>query len=335
MSIAPKIAVIGEGVIGCTTAFQLTRAIPKASITVFHDRPFEKTCSYGPAGLFRIDFEENKEYGRATFAWFAQLCKKVSGAETGVKLISGHIQSDSKERLEQQQKAYGDIVYNFRFLTDRERLEMLPNPHKYAIHYTAYASEGGKYVPYLKRQLLEKGVSFKAEAVENLDNLADQGFDVIVNCAGLNGGQIAGDDNDIRPNRGIVIEVEAAWHKHFNYLDFITFTIPKENSVVIGSVKQSGRNDLEITDEDRNDILSRYYELHPTMKGAKILREWSALRPERSKIRIESVDKKSANGKPYTVVHHYGHGGNGFTLGWGTAMEATKLVQNALGKNKL
>ncbi|EGT49150.1 CBN-DDO-2 protein [Caenorhabditis brenneri] len=364
----PKIAVIGEGVIGCTSALQIAKAIPNSRITILHDKPFEKSCSAGPAGLFRIDYEENTEYGRASFAWFSHLYRTTKGAETGVKLVSGHIQSDNLESLKQQQRAYGDIVYNFRFLDDRERLDMFPEPSKHCIHHTAYASEGNKYVPYLKNLLLEQKVEFKQQEVKSLDEVADSGYDVIVNCAGLYaymgsrvimqhvnfpflrtceksfskcsksshvwlyGGKLAGDDDTCYPIRGVILEVDAPWHKHFNYRDFTTFTIPKENSVVIGSTKQDNRWDLEITDEDRNDILSRYIKLHPGMREPKILKEWSALRPGRKHVRIEAQKRTTeGKGKEYTVVHHYGHGSNGFTLGWGTAIEATKLVQKALG----
>uniref|UniRef100_A0A8R1DI78 DAO domain-containing protein n=1 Tax=Caenorhabditis japonica TaxID=281687 RepID=A0A8R1DI78_CAEJA len=326
----PKVAIVGEGVIGCSTALQIAKlAIPDVKITVFHDRPFAETCSAGPAGLFRIDEEANREYGKRTFAWFAHLHRTAKGDETGVKLLSGHIQSDSRERLEQQKRAYGDIVYNFRFLEQREINDLFSEPSRYCIHYTAFASEGNKYVPYLKRLALSEGVDFERKTLKSLEELAEEGYDVIVNCGGLSGGKLAGDDDTVYPIRGVVLDVEAHWHKHFNYRDFITFTIPKESSVVIGSVKQDNRWDLEITDTDRQDILDRYVKLHPAMTNPKIIGEWSGLRPARKSIRIEKVEKK-LDGKLYTIVHHYGHGGNGFTLGWGTAMEATQLVKSAL-----
>ncbi|EFO99601.1 CRE-DDO-1 protein [Caenorhabditis remanei] len=327
-----KIAVIGEGVIGCSTALQLSLALPDAQITVLFDRPFGETCSAGPAGLFRIDDEANRAYGKSTFAWFAHLHRTEKGDATGVKLLSGHIQSDSRERLEQQQRAYGDIVYNFRFLDDREIKDLFPNPARHCIHYTAFASEGNKYVPYLKSRCLSNGVLFKEQKVApGLAELADTDYDVIVNCGGLDGGVLAGDDDTVYPIRGVVLDVDAHWHKHFNYKDFITFTIPKEKSVVIGSVKQDNRFDLQITDIDRKDILERYVALHPAMRDPKIIGEWSGLRPGRKSIRIEKQIKKSEKtGKEYTVIHHYGHGGNGFTLGWGTAEEAVKLVKESV-----
>lgn len=43
------------------------------------------------------------------------------------------------------------------------------------------------------------------------------------------------------------------------------------NSVGLGTVKQVGRTDMVITEEDRKDIWDRYLELHPQFKGAKVL----------------------------------------------------------------
>ncbi|VDP47034.1 unnamed protein product [Heligmosomoides polygyrus] len=293
-------------------------------ITVFHDRPFEKTCSAMPAGLFRFDND-----AKATFKWYAELCRHHPGTVTGVKLLSGHIQSDSREALEGQERAYGDIVYNFRFLSDRERKRLFPEPSRHAIHFSSYAAEGNRYVPFLKEQLLVRGVQFVQRAIKSIDEIADEGFDVVVNCAGLNAGVLAGDDDGVYPIRGVVFEVDAPWHKHFNYRDFSTFTIPKNNCVVVGSVKQANRSDIEITEEDRRDIWQRYEKLQPAMKGAKITGEWCHLRPARDSIRVESQQRQTRSGKKYTLVHHYGHGGHGFTVGWGTALRAAVLVDQA------
>ena len=45
----------------------------------------------------------------------------------------------------------------------------------------------------------------------------------------------------------------------------------RTDTVVLGSVKQDGRWDMQITDEDRKDIWERYLKLHPAMKAREIL----------------------------------------------------------------
>uniref|UniRef100_A0AC34QJR4 FAD dependent oxidoreductase domain-containing protein n=1 Tax=Panagrolaimus sp. JU765 TaxID=591449 RepID=A0AC34QJR4_9BILA len=330
-----RVGIIGQGVIGSSTALAILEHFPNSSVTLFGDRPFEKTCSFGPAGLFRLDKFENKELARKSFERFAKIDQKFPGNETGIKLLSGHIQSDIKENLLGQEKNYGDIVYNFRWLTQLEIELLFPNPSKYCIHYTAYASEGRVYVPWLRKECEKLGAKYITREITTLKDLEldEPKYDVIINAAGLNAGKIAGDDDTVFPVRGIGFEVEAPWHKHFNYRDFTTFTIPMTNSVLVGSVKQPNRSDTEITDEDRNDIWERYLKLQPNFKNVKKIAEWSGIRPDRPSLRLEKTIKKNSKGQDYLLVHNYGHGGNGFTLGWGCALEVVKFIQDSLQQN--
>lgn len=48
--------------------------------------------------------------------------------------------------------------------------------HVFAIHYTAYTTEGGKYVPWMKRQLLAKGVRFIQRRISNLNEVVLRWF---------------------------------------------------------------------------------------------------------------------------------------------------------------
>uniref|UniRef100_A0A914CYT7 FAD dependent oxidoreductase domain-containing protein n=1 Tax=Acrobeloides nanus TaxID=290746 RepID=A0A914CYT7_9BILA len=310
----PKIAIVGQGVIGTSSALAILERFPDVQITLFGDRPFEKTCSFGPAGLFRLDKYEYKNWAKTTFERLGKIEKENSPEETGVKLLSGHIQSDIKENLETQERNYGDIVYNFRWLSEREIKTLFVEPSKYCIHYTAYASEGRKYVPWLRQQCLKYGANFITRQISSLDDLAQENFNIIINCAGLDAGKVAGDDDSVYPVRGVGFELDAPWHKHFNYRDFSTFTIPMNGSVLMGSVKQPKRYELEITEEDRKDIWERYLKLHPTIKNAKIISEWCGLRPDRPTIRLEHKSVQTSSGQKYHLIHNYGHGGNGFTL---------------------
>ena len=54
----------------------------------------------------------------------------------------------------------------------------------------------------------------------------NQDYALIVNCAGLGGGKLAGDDENVFPNRGVGIVVKAPGQSHFCYQDSDTFIIP-------------------------------------------------------------------------------------------------------------
>jgi len=137
---------------------------------------------------------------------------------------------------------------------------------------------------------------------------------------------LAGDDDSVYPVRGVAFEVKAPWHKHFNYKDVDSFTIPMVDTVILGTQKQANRSDLEITDADRKDIWERYLKLHPTFKDAEVVSEWSGLRPARKTVRLEHCEKASSNGRLCHVIHNYGHGSNGFTMSWGCAQEVVELI---------
>ncbi|KIH64455.1 FAD dependent oxidoreductase [Ancylostoma duodenale] len=466
-----KIAVIGEGVIGLSTATAIKQRDPTVQITVFHDRPFQSILSRGIAGLFRIGQPTpiQRLYGNETFVHLAELWRTLGGF-SGVQLLSGHIMSEDENSLRDQERAYGDIVYNFRFLSDEEKRSQFSSSHleeSSVIHYTAFTSEGAKYCPWMKKELIAKGVDFVQRKIDNLDEvlgvlserergesqrgrvpaeldkeedlvggnlpgsisrfparskarphnwhsgtragrpaaekpaqpvldaplsriwraaqpvtrirppfgrkscavgpikptarlvsrlsrffggrwagastrasddllaccryrtailLADEGFEVVVNCAGLDGGRLAGDPNDTFPIRGILLKVDAPWQKHFFFRDFITFTIPTIDAVYVGTVKEDYEDSMTITKNETNKLWCRYLSLQPAFKNVKVLDHFVGLRPGRSSVRVEAEMRKTEKGTEYKVVHNYGHGGSGFTIGWGTALHASALV---------
>jgi hypothetical protein len=65
-----KIVIIGQGIIGVSSALAILEKYPNAQVcllkislsltfyfevTIFGDRSFEETCSYGPSGHFEVD----------------------------------------------------------------------------------------------------------------------------------------------------------------------------------------------------------------------------------------------------------------------------------------
>uniref|UniRef100_A0A1I7ZM69 DAO domain-containing protein n=1 Tax=Steinernema glaseri TaxID=37863 RepID=A0A1I7ZM69_9BILA len=175
-------------------------------------------------------------------------------------------------------------------------------------------------------QILRKkyNTKFVKHQVKTVHELID-GFDVVVNCAGLNGGLVAndGDADNVYPIRGVILEIDAPWQKNFVYLDFATFTFPTINTVFMGTVKQDGRADLTVSQEDIDGIRARYAKIQPAMNGVRVKSVWSGLRPGRRTIRLEMVEEQRTKAK---IIHNYGHGGNGFTLSWGCALEVVELA---------
>ena len=69
----------------------------------------------------------------------------------------------------------------------------------------------------------------------------------------------------------------------------------------------------------------------PSLRNAEIISDWAGLRPYREPLRVELEQVCLNSGSQrLPVVHNYGHGASGLTLGWGTAGDAIALVKQAL-----
>uniref|UniRef100_A0A914VL27 FAD dependent oxidoreductase domain-containing protein n=1 Tax=Plectus sambesii TaxID=2011161 RepID=A0A914VL27_9BILA len=307
-----RVAVVGAGVSGCSCALALIEQYPNVDVTVFADRPFTDTTSFGPPGIFALDYQQYNV-----------------GASSGVQLISGYILSDNEQLLKEEEENMSDIVFNFQWLKPKD-FQLFANPPKYGIFFTTFTTEGRTYVPWLTSRLKERKVKFEQRTIAKLNELGNT-FDFVINCAGVDAGKIAGDDDTVVPARGVLLEVAAPGQKHFISLDIGTALIPTTKSFFIGTLKQMGRSDRVVTQQDRDEIWERNLKIMPTLKNAKVMSEWAGLRPVRKEgIRLEMKDNIAANGKRYYIVHNYGHGSNGFTLSWGCAKEVVELIGGQL-----
>jgi len=74
-------------------------------------------------------------------------------------------------------------------------------------------------------------------------------------------------------------------------------------------------------------IIERCTDIAPALAGSRVLETVVGLRPGRREVRVE-LDTDLL-GVP--VVHDYGHGGAGITIGWGCAREVVALVGQVAG----
>lgn len=154
-------------------------------------------------------------------------------------------------------------------------------------------------------------------------------FDIVVNCSGLGSRQLAG-DSKIFPVRGQVLKVQAPWVKHFiRDSSGLTYIYPGVSNVTLGGTRQKGDWNLSPDAEISKEILSRCCALEPSLRGAYDLREKVGLRPTRPGVRLEKELLAQGSWR-LPVVHHYGHGSGGIAMHWGTALEATRLVNECV-----
>ncbi|SPO01618.1 uncharacterized protein DNG_04292 [Cephalotrichum gorgonifer] len=178
--------------------------------------------------------------------------------------------------------------------------------------------------------------------------LKDHGADVIVNATGIAAKELAEDD-DVFPMRGAVKRIDNTRNGQFRHLNDAYLVpaqkdslghviksiviIPRSDDVLyIGSLMQSGNygNDLTPDSPEVQVMWNRAGEFMPKLLAAGVVPSYpfaQGLRPctkKNAKVRADEETK-------FHLVHNYGHGGAGWTLGVGTARTAVAIVEALLG----
>ena len=169
--------------------------------------------------------------------------------------------------------------------------------------------------------------------------------DVIVNCTGLQGQVLAGDDSAY-PIRGGLIrvindgsdfpKVEAALTitagaAHSS--NEIVFLVPRNDEILlIGGIAEPHEWDLDLTLDSPiiRRMRQRCESFLPGLCQARVDPEYplaQGLRPFRGRnVRVE----RELRGRDSHIVHSYGHGGAGWSLSFGCAQDVAQLVDEVL-----
>lgn len=191
--------------------------------------------------------------------------------------------------------------------------------------YTSWVADMPPYLTWLQQRLAEHGVVPELHRVEDLAAASGDDTDLVVNCAGVEAARLAGDP-EVQPVRGQVALVDAPEVTDV-WLDpdgpgGATYVIPRTDTVVCGGTADRGAWDRTPDADVTADILRRAVALVPALDGAPVVDVAVGLRPSRPEVRLELEDTAAG-----PVLHHYGHGGAGLTLSWGSAAAAAQLAR--------
>ena len=200
--------------------------------------------------------------------------------------------------------------------------------------FLTYILDCRNYLPWLMSLFRQQGGLVEKRKISSLDEL--DSYDIIINCTGLGSHELLG-DSSLQPARGQHILVEAPWVDHFavNIRDDssgMIYVQPRVNDIILGGSIDKGNWSVVNDSATNHRILKGCKKLVPSLSKAKIVNGWACLRPLREFIRLESSISQSGT----TVIHCYGHGGQGGMLSWGCALDIGDLVaQNISGQSPI
>lgn len=85
-------------------------------------------------------------------------------------------------------------------------------PHRSGARCLTFTLESSRWLPFLYRKFKSAGGQLRRQHINAIDDLLDE-YDLVINCAGLNGGKLA-NDCETTPIRGQVVRVGASWQFH-------------------------------------------------------------------------------------------------------------------------
>jgi D-amino-acid oxidase len=318
MSRTKSAAVLGAGVVGLTTALRLREAGWRVTIFAREQTP-DTTSDVAAAFWFPYKVERGERTARwavATRHAYAELRKRGAPGLVPTRLVV--LQRTPEPALALPEGVDGVV------LSAAER----PAGFGQGISAVVVRIETPVFMPWLHAEFLRAGGEVRHCMVGRAEELLSEA-PVVVNCAGVGAGVVTPDPS-VFPIRGQVVRVS----RPPGLPDVIvvhdeepttTYIVPRSSDCILGGTAQPGNFDLAPDVATAAAILERCRRLEPRLSSAQVLEHRVGLRPGRPAVRVE-LKRRDGGG---AIVHHYGHGGAGFTLAWGSAGDCVALAEAA------
>lgn len=311
-----RITVVGGGVSGLTTALVLRRRGHEADVVAA--APGTASTSVYAAAIWWPVFDEPRDlvtaWARRGLGVFEGL---VDDPAAGVQIIQITEYADHPISMH----GWDEWIPGFRAL----RTDELPAGRAAGVTMTVPQVTPTVYLPWLEDRLEETGgtVTITGAPLASLDDLF-AGADIVVNCTGVGARDLVG-DTSVHPIRGQVVAVRdpgvtAGWIDESGGPD-IVYVFPRTNEVILGGTRWPEVWDDTPDEVQTARILAEAKQICPGLRTDDVIEARVGLRPGRPTVRLETEQTPAG-----TVVHNYGHSGNGYTLSWGCAEAVADLI---------
>ncbi|RDI62857.1 D-amino-acid:oxygen oxidoreductase (deaminating) [Nocardia pseudobrasiliensis] len=308
---AVDVVVVGAGVSGLTTAVILLERGKRVLIRSATEPTATTSMVAGAMAGGPVMTEPLRDALRWNEIGLRVFGELAGRSESGVRMAQGRLVS----RLATEEPSWAASLPGYRPCTEQE----------FAGYPTAFwistpLIDMPVYLRYLWNRFEAAGGKLEVAPVSDL---AELDAAVVVNCAGVGAGELAGDPQ-VHPVRGQHVMVENPGLTEFfaegGASTEWTSYFPHAERVVLGGVADIGDANLEPDPTQTEQILERCIAVEPRLAGARVLGVEVGLRPGRSSIRVDSERRGNK-----LVVHNYGHGSVGIAMSWGCATDAADL----------
>lgn len=314
-----RVAVIGAGVIGLSTAMLAQEA--GYEVTIYSDKQPMATTSAEAAASFkphevaytqltqRMVERGWEDYKRITTQW------RDFSSTLGVREhIHWEASSSPKESA-----PYLTVMENFEV---HERPNV-PGGYAFGWKYRTFFIDVPIYLQWLKGTFLTNNGRFvlldkKFEDVEEFRKLQ---ADVVFNCTGLGARDLC-HDYKMRPIKGQIVQTDPQPDMDWSISADGFYVYPRKHETILGGTVEPNVEDKTVENGAIHLIIRGNKRILPHLAMSSVRGTYAGLRPYREgEIRVEAEEIGDKR-----IIHHYGHGGAGFTLSWGSAREALKLL---------
>ncbi|EDM44042.1 D-amino acid oxidase [unidentified eubacterium SCB49] len=307
-----SITVIGCGIVGLTSAIKLQEK--GFEVTIIAKERFDKTLSSKVGAIwFPFEIHPKKEANKWAALAYQEYLQDVKEGN-GVALIPFITAYNSESNTDWTNLLTKETVR-------KASPEELPKGIASAFISTVPLAEPLLYLPYLFNRFIVNGGLFKEQKITSLQEASNLNT-LVINCTGLGAKEICNDD-DLRPMRGQILrckKMDIPSCADSTKKGALSYVINRSTDCVIGGTDYENDWNTNIEKSDTDLIINRLIDGGLSRKKPEILEQLVGLRPKRSAVRFE-FDENYPN-----VFHNYGHGGAGFTVAWGCAIELAKFV---------
>lgn len=305
---------LGAGVSGLTSAVRLQEAGHRVRV-VAAARPARSTSALAAA----VWFPTHVGPPDRVLAWGAETFSELS-AQAGAG-VPGVVMRESLALYREPPGVpeWADAVGGVRAAAATD----LPPGYVHGLRFAVPLVEMPLYLPWLVDRVTAAGGELVDRRVSSIDELTG-GTDAVVNCSGLAARELA-DDPSVYPVRGQIVRVTnpglTMSVRDEAHPDGRAYVHPRTTDCILGGTLDEHEWDTRTDPATSAAILRRCREIVPALDEATVLEEIVGLRPARPTVRLEE-----SPGDGTRIVHNYGHGGAGITLGWGCAAEVAGLL---------